>query len=383
MSKFEAERPQTKENPEPTITGEHLRVLVVPNTVFFPPYLDERQSAWDVGSEPRAWVSDVDAHIEYLDQRLLTSPSAWRRRMYLHMPMWLVQVLEVYRVGRTYDAVFLWSVANVTLLLGLILRLTGRRMVIVALLTRVSERRKAWLLKRVHGQLAKIILPPASQRDFAVRTLGVPDGKLVALPWTLDSEFWRPRDPETARDMICAAGGEMRDYPTLVRAMAGLDISCHIAGVYNTSRADWWNVGDDQRRQHDGLPPNVSFGTMSAAELRDLYGRSRFVVVPLQRTDSDNGITCMNEAWSMGCPVIVSAVEGQRDAFVDGQEGLWVPQGDVGALREAIVRLWGDPARAAAMGANGRRLVERGRDHRVFSEGIGQVLAEAATRDCA
>jgi glycosyltransferase involved in cell wall biosynthesis len=44
---------------------------------------------------------------------------------------------------------------------------------------------------------------------------------------------------------------------------------------------------------------------------------------------------------------------------VDGENGLYVPPGDVGALRAAIERLLADEALAEALGANGRAYVER------------------------
>lgn len=357
-----------------------VKVLVIANAIAFPPFPDELPTLLAAGEGPRAWINEVDANLHFLDQRLLTDPPRWLRRLYRRLPAWMVQVLEAYRVGHEYDVIFCWSVADVTLVLALLLRLTRRRLPILALLTRVSEPKKARLLRRVHRHISKIILPPVTQREFAVRELGVPSEKLVDLPWTLDTEFWQPLDPAPDQDTVSAAGGEMRDYPTLVRAMDGLDIPCHIAGTLD-GRADWLLAEDDDRPE-DGhstpAPSNVTFGTMSAVDLRALYARSRFVVVPLQPTNSDNGITCMHEAWSMGRAVIVSAVEGQRHAFTEGVEGVWVPQGDAKALREAIQRLWEDPARAAAMGAAGRRHVVRFRDHRVFSAAISRLLSDVA-----
>ncbi|GAB2456311.1 glycosyltransferase family 4 protein [Xylanimonas ulmi] len=354
-----------------------LRVLVIPSTVFFPPYPEELPRYRDAGVEPRAWINEVSADLTFLDQRLATNPPRWLRALYRPLPMWAVQVAEAYRVGHRYDVVFCWSVADVALVLAAALKLTFRRLPVVALFTRVSEAKKAALLRRVHTHLTSIILPPVTQREFAVERLGVPAEKLVDLPWTVDTEFWSDRDdlphePAT----VCAAGGEMRDYATLVRAMDGLDIPCHIAGSLDTSSREWWR--DDVSGQRDALPPNVTLGPMDKVSLRALYARARVVVVPLRHTDSDNGITCMDEAWSMGKPVVVSQVAGQRDAFVGGTHGQWTPVGDVQALREAIVALWNDPARAEAMGAAGRALVTESFDHRVFADGVTAVLSDAA-----
>ncbi|MFF2346143.1 glycosyltransferase family 4 protein [Pseudarthrobacter sp. NPDC058119] len=356
-----------------------LRVLVVPNCIFFPPYMEDLRRGEASGAIPRSWINRIDADIEFLDQRLLTDPSKRRRNIYKHLPFWIVQVLEVYRVGRRYDVVFIWSVANVALILALLLAVSFRQITLVALLTRISEPKKALLLKMFHKKISKIILPPVVQREFATGFLRIPAEKFVDLPWTTDIEFWSDPHPLAPRNMICAAGGEMRDYRTLVEALRGLDIKCHIAGVLDTSRQDWWNVPSGSSSE-EGIPTNVTFSTMSPGDLRKLYAASRIVVVPLKSTNSDNGITCINEAWSMGRPVIVSKVDGLRGTFVDGREGLWVEPGDVESLRTAITILWNDPEKASQMGAAGRILVERNKDNRIFAEGIQKVLSEAAGR---
>lgn len=357
--------------------GGALRVLVIASTAFFPPYPEDLPSLRDAGVEPRAWINELGADLTFLDQRLLTDPPRWRRAGYRHLPWWVVQVLEAYRVGHRYDVVFCWGVADVALVLAAALKVTFHHLRLVALLTRISDPRKAALLHRVHSHLSAIILPPATQREFAAGHLGVPATKLVALPWTVDTEFWSDRDdlphePAT----VCAAGGEMRDYATLVEAMEGLDIPCHIAGSLDPASRHWWH--DDVSAQRAALPPNVTLGTMDKVSLRALYARSRVVVVPLRATDSDNGITCMDEAWSMGRPVIVSQVAGQRGALEPGTTGEWVPVGDVAALRAAIVALWDDPARAAAMGAAGRDRVVAHLDHHVFAQGVREVLERVA-----
>ena len=56
-----------------------LRVLLVPNSLFFPPYLEDLRELESGGAIPRSWVHDIDAVVEYLDQRLQTNPPKWRR----------------------------------------------------------------------------------------------------------------------------------------------------------------------------------------------------------------------------------------------------------------------------------------------------------------
>ena len=60
------------------------------------------------------------------------------------------------------------------------------------------------------------------------------------------------------------------------------------------------------------------------------------------------------EAMSYARPVIASAAGGIVDIVEDGRNGLLVPPGDAAALAKAIGRMMEDPARARALGLQGR-----------------------------
>jgi len=55
-----------------------------------------------------------------------------------------------------------------------------------------------------------------------------------------------------------------------------------------------------------------------------------------------------------GLPVVATAVDGTPEAVADGESGLLLPPGDVGALAEHMVALGRDPGRRKAMGRAGR-----------------------------
>ena len=64
------------------------------------------------------------------------------------------------------------------------------------------------------------------------------------------------------------------------------------------------------------------------------------------------------EAAACGRAIVATDAPGCREVVQHGVNGLLVPPRDPQALAEAIESLLGDPARRAAMGAQGRRLVE-------------------------
>jgi glycosyltransferase involved in cell wall biosynthesis len=61
------------------------------------------------------------------------------------------------------------------------------------------------------------------------------------------------------------------------------------------------------------------------------------------------------EAMWHGLPCIGSSADAASQVIADGETGVLVPFGDVDAIGAALVALLGDPARARALGEEGRR----------------------------
>lgn len=206
-----------------------------------------------------------------------------------------------------------------------------------------------------HG-VDRVNIPAPLQRKWAVERWKMTGERIIAAQWPVDTSFWRPMPG--AGDMICAVGREMRDYATLIEALRPLSIPCHIAagtavyfGGFGTEDPSARNVGEH------ALPENITTGPKSSLELRELYARSRFVVVPILPSVSDNGISVVIEAMAMGRPVISTDTEGKAEILKHGVNCLLVPPGDVDALRSALERLWDDSELCARLGAKARESV--------------------------
>jgi glycosyltransferase involved in cell wall biosynthesis len=199
---------------------------------------------------------------------------------------------------------------------------------------------------------------------------------LPSVRWGVDLRFWRPSDRST--DMICCVGREMRDYATLVEAVRHAGIPCHIAAGGLRAVPNPWLTGLSAE-----MPTNVTIGGKRGIELRDLYDRSRFTVVPLLPSDTDNGITAILESFAMAKPVICTSTPGQIGVVQDGVNGLLVPPGSPEAMRSAILRLWRDPAECERMGRNGRRLVEEQHNYEQWVSALTGGLGHDDDRFCA
>ncbi len=206
---------------------------------------------------------------------------------------------------------------------------------------------------RIHSHVDTFLVYSTWQKHFIERRWHVQPERVAFTPFMVDALFFSP-DQVTAypRSMICSAGLEYRDYPTLIQVARGLDIEVVIAaGSPFSKRRDT----TEQVR----IPANVTVNRLTQFELRQLYADSLFVVVPLYNVDFQAGVTVILEAMAMAKAVICTGTPGQTDVVIEGETGLYVPPEDAKALRQAIDYLRANPQVAERMGQAGRRRVER------------------------
>jgi phosphatidylinositol alpha-1,6-mannosyltransferase len=119
-------------------------------------------------------------------------------------------------------------------------------------------------------------------------------------------------------------------------------------------------------------------GFVPEADLPALYGAAD-VYLGLSREDGVEvegfGLSLL-EAQACGLPVVAGASGGTADAVTAGVGGLLVPPSSRSEIREAVLALLRDSARARSMGAAGRAWVER---ERSWAKVLREVAAAAAT----
>jgi glycosyltransferase involved in cell wall biosynthesis len=333
-----------------------------------PEELDRREAAdeW-----PRVRLYEKQLNSDMLDERAIECMPGLRGAVYRRIPPGVAQALEGFSQRNRYDALVSWG-ERFGLPLSALLKATNARTPHVALFSWISTPRKAAVLRHTHSHIHRLVVWSSIQYEFAIDKLGIPPARVVQLRWLVDQKFWRPMNRPV--DMICAVGREMRDYATLVEAIRDWNVPCHIAAKVDVGKKDPWMT--DLRDAH-ALPPHITLGSKPYPELRDLYARSRFVVLPLYPTDTDNGVTAMTEAMAMGKAVICTRVDGQRDVLEDGVTGIFVPPRDPRALRESIEYLWTHPEECERMGREGRKRVEQFHTLERFVDGVQRAVEDA------
>jgi glycosyltransferase involved in cell wall biosynthesis len=192
-----------------------------------------------------------------------------------------------------------------------------------------------WIAARSFG----ILTNSSPEMEAIGRRFRVSSAKLRFVP--LNTTIAEPRPSDRNEGYILAAGRSLRDYRTLLDAAPRIHTPIRV-------------VCGQRDLAGSPLPANVSLVREAARNeyLRLLEGAT-IVVVPLLPAERATGQVVVLEALSLGKPVVATRAAGTVDYVRDGENGLLVGPQDATALADAVNRLLGDPARAAAMGRAG------------------------------
>jgi glycosyltransferase involved in cell wall biosynthesis len=278
---------------------------------------------------------------------------------------------HAFRRRRQYE-VIVSDGEQVGLPFALLARLFGRgssrHVMIVHIL---SVPKKALLVRaaRLAGLIDRYLVYCTSQAEFVRDRLGVSQAHVVLTPFMVDTRFFDPElVPVKPRPMISSAGLERRDYPTMMDAVEGLDVDVVIAA------ASPWSKRSDSTADRP-IPDNVTIQRLDLFALRRLYAESSFVVMPLEDVDFQAGITTILEAMSMARAVVCTRTPGQIDTIDDGRTGVYVPIGDVAALRSVIVELLADRDRCERLGAAARTWAVEHAEVERYADAIAEVVS--------
>jgi glycosyltransferase involved in cell wall biosynthesis len=277
-----------------------------------------------------------------------------------------------FRERHEYGAI-LTDGEQVGLPFALLCRLSRRRCAHVMIVHILSVRKKV-LLFRTFGlrrRIDRLIVYSSWQQRYLTDALDVPAEHVVFTPFTVDTTYFAPgRVTARPRRMICSAGLELRDYPTLIEAVRGLDVLVVIAAASN------WSKRADSTRDAE-LPDNVEVCSLGYGDLRQLYADAELVVMPLHDVEFQAGVTTILEGMAMGKAIVCSRTRGQTDVVVEGESGVYVTPGDSSELRRAIEHLLADPGEAARLGQGGRRFVTEHCDVPIYAERLAAVVRAA------
>jgi glycosyltransferase involved in cell wall biosynthesis len=232
---------------------------------------------------------------------------------------------------------------------GLVARATGKPYVLQVWGTDVELARRAPWLARPVVRGARLVIAPSAALASEAEMLGAREVRLIPSPVAMPAAVGEPDEPPHV--LFAGRLSQEKGILDFVEATEGLPRVI---------------VGDGPLRER--VPDAVGF--VPPARLSAYYDRAAVVACPSHR--EGYGVVA-REAMAHARPVVASAVGGLVDAVTDGETGVLVPPGDVGALRGALERLLADAELRRRLGSNGQA---RAREE-FSSEAAGEQLEDA------
>jgi glycosyltransferase involved in cell wall biosynthesis len=156
-----------------------------------------------------------------------------------------------------------------------------------------------------------------------------------------------------------------------------------LRAMVDLPRAQLRILGDGPDREHLeilcrrlGVDGRTSFlGWQPPGEVNRHLSEARVLALPA-RWPEPFGLVVL-EAYSVGCPVVASAIGGLLDNVRDRQTGLSVPPGDAHALARALDEVLDDPVFAARLGRAGNQLVRVEYALGAHLEGLAEIYSRS------
>lgn len=190
--------------------------------------------------------------------------------------------------------------------------------------------------------------------------LGVPEDKILQLPFGADVERFRPtRDaarPEAHR-LICTRKHEpIYDIPTIIRALARLRADGR--AFHCTFTCGGTNLDDHKRQAHEaGLDDCVTFtGQVPFASLPGMLADAD---VYISASHSDGTSVALLEAMATGVLPVVTRIPANEPWIEDDETGLLFDKGDDENLASRLARALDDAALRQRAFETNRLRVER------------------------
>jgi glycosyltransferase involved in cell wall biosynthesis len=266
-----------------------------------------------------------------------------------------------------YDLVMAWE-GKSGFPLALLRQISRKKhppLAILAFSIRGPLKRFTWLQRYGVRGADYFSVPSQAERSYYARYLHLSLERIRHMPIGTHDIYGGQFGKEPG-DYIFSGGRSGRDYATLLQAVPGLDIPLVVnARPFNLRRLT--------------IPANVQVNDLLPYDhYRDQNWNARFVVVPLHAVDEAVGLTAILNAMAAGKAVLCTDLPGPAEYVRPDETGLLVPEGDVAALRDAIIYLWDRPELCREMGCRARALYAEHYTFSAFSRRVVSYLHEIA-----
>lgn len=204
-------------------------------------------------------------------------------------------------------------------------------------------------MKKEYEEAEFIVVPSTSaERSFTGR--GVPESKMIRIPFGVDVSLFRPANSLEASPFRVLFAGRLE-------LLKGVHYLLQAWSELKLPNAELWLIGSVLPEIRPflaryGSPRIRVIGEVPRSGMPEYYRQAHALVFP---TLNDGFGLVMLEAMASALPVIATQNSGGPDAIEDGVSGFIIPIRDVEAIKEKIHRLHAHRDESKEMGLRGRR----------------------------
>jgi len=214
-----------------------------------------------------------------------------------------------------------------------------------------------------YRMIDRFVVSSTMERSLYSAHFGIDPERIDVILWSVNPPVATDRRLVEG-DYICAVGGNARDYAMLVRIARSRP---HMQFVIVARPANLEGLD---------IPPNVtSFCNIPFSDTMAIVRDARAMALPLIATDTPCGHVTIVAAFYLGTPVAATDSTGITDYIHDGENGLIAESGSDEALRNALDRLWNDPALANRIGEAGRAFASAHCAETNYSDHVRKLLS--------
>ena len=221
---------------------------------------------------------------------------------------------------------------------------------------------------------------------LAVERFRLPEERVLATRGAVDAAAFRPEGPDLRAELGLAAGQPVAGIVTRVKPGRRLeelvDAFRNVADRLPEARLVVVGRGEGEaelrvRVAHRGLQEQVVWaGYRTGQALAAAY--RTFDAVVLLAEGNDGTCRALLEGMACGRAGVAYRFGAPAEAVLDGTTGLLAPEGDVGALADALGEVLAAPRRARALGAAARTRMVEGFTEEGRGEAVERFLARIA-----
>jgi glycosyltransferase involved in cell wall biosynthesis len=207
--------------------------------------------------------------------------------------------------------------------------------------------KKRWMKWALSSSISRFIVYSKIEKQLYSNFFDIPTERFDVVLWSVNTPTAKPDAPLVTGDYICAIGGNARDYPTLMAAMAKLpDIPIVV-------------IVRPNNLNNLVIPSNVNVQVnLPIAQAMNILKYSRFMVLPLKGSDVPCGHVTLVAAMHLAKAFIITNSVGVSDYVFHDVNALTCEPFDSAALASTIRSLWDDSDKCQRLGENGLRFAE-------------------------